>query len=149
LFVEIRRRMGAAVFEQFHQAIIDQMEGRSGQDDQEPPGSYERSTAATEPETKPDQTGDTSTDSPTQTHQDRLILDVTVAEQAIRFPTDLGLLNESWEISERLIDALYPHSGLPGKPQAYRQQARQAYLVVVKQRHPGGKQLRRGIKHQL
>lgn len=150
LFVEIRRRMGAAVFEQFHQAIIDQMAGRSGQeDDQEPPASDDRSAADTELEMKPDQTGDTSADSPVQPPQGRLILDATVAEQAIRFPTDLGLLNESREISERLIDALYPHSKLVSKPRTYRQQARQAYLAVVKQRRPGGKQLRRGIKHQL
>jgi IS5 family transposase len=59
------------------------------------------------------------------------------------------LLNESREISERLIDALYPHSQLVSKPRTYRQKARQAYLAVVKQRRPRGKQLRRGIKHQL
>lgn len=150
LFVEIRRRMGSAVFEQFHQAIIDRMAGRSDQDDdQEPPSSGNCSEADTELETKPDQAGDNASNSPEKTHQGRLILDATVAEQAIRFPTDLGLLNESREISERLIDALYPHTDLPGKPRTYRQQARRAYLAVVKQRRPGGKLLRRGIKHQL
>jgi IS5 family transposase len=150
LFVEIRRRMGAAVFEQFHQAIIDQMAGRSGpEDDQEPPSSADRSVADIEPETEPDQAGDSASDTPEKTHQGRLILDATVAEQAIRFPTDLGLLNESREISERLIDALYPHTDLAGKPRTYRQKARKAYLDVVKQRRPGGKKLRRGIKHQL
>lgn len=57
LFVEIRRRMGAAVFEQFHQAIFDQMEGRSGQSDDQGPSSSNdaRSAASIEPETESNQ----------------------------------------------------------------------------------------------
>jgi IS5 family transposase len=35
-----------------------------------------------------------------------LILDATVVEQAIRYPTDLSLLNEAREFSERIIDTL-------------------------------------------
>ena len=50
------------------------------------------------------------------THQGKLILDATVAEQAIRFPTDLSLLNESREISERIIDVLHPATGAKAKP---------------------------------
>lgn len=96
LFVEIRRRMGAAVFEQFHRAIIDQITGRPGQDDQEPPVSDERSTADTELETDSDQSSDSANNSQEEPHQGQLILDATVAKQAIRFPTDLGLLNEGW-----------------------------------------------------
>ena len=41
------------------------------------------------------------------THKGKLILDATVAEQAIRFPTDLGLLNEARELSEKIIDELH------------------------------------------
>ena len=40
--------------------------------------------------------------------QGKLIVDATVADQAIRYPTDLSLLNEAREFSEQLIDALYP-----------------------------------------
>jgi hypothetical protein len=40
----------------------------------------------------------------------KLILDATVAEQAIRYPTDLGLLNEARELSERIIDELHAKS---------------------------------------
>ena len=58
-----------------------------------------------QPETKPEP----------ETHKGKLIIDATVAEQAIRFPTDLGLLNEVREISESLIDTLYPVSGLKKK----------------------------------
>jgi len=76
-------------------------------------------------------------------------LDATVAEQTIRFPTDLSLLNESREISERLIDELYALSSLTKKPRTYRKIARSAYLAIVKQRRPGSKKIRRGIKEQL
>jgi transposase, IS5 family len=85
----------------------------------------------------------------TITHQGRLLLDATVAEQTIRFPTDLSLLNESREISERLIDELYALSSLTKKPRTYRKIARSAYLAIVKQRRPGPKKIRRGIKEQL
>jgi len=57
----------------------------------------------------------------TASHQGRLILDATVAEQAIRFPTDLGLLNESREIRERLIYLLYTATWKGAKPRTYRQ----------------------------
>jgi hypothetical protein len=67
------------------------------------------------------------------THQGRLLLDATVAEQTIRFPTDLSLLNESREISERLIDELCELSSLTKKPRTYRKIARSAYLAIVKQ----------------
>ena len=36
----------------------------------------------------------------------KLLVDATVAEQAIRNPTDISLLNEAREISEKLIDEL-------------------------------------------
>jgi hypothetical protein len=37
-------------------------------------------------------------------------------------------------ISEQIIDLLYAQSALTKKPRTYRQQARKAYLSVVKQR---------------
>ncbi len=82
-------------------------------------------------------------------HQEKLILDATVAPQAIRYPTDLGLLNEAREFSEQIIDALYPKTPLKKKPRTYRNTARKAYLGLVKQRRPAGRVRRRGIKQQL
>lgn len=79
----------------------------------------------------------------------KLIIDATVAEQAIRYPTDLGLLNEAREISERLIDLMFPMSGLQKKPRTYRQQARQSFLAIVKKRQPWQTTLRRAIRQQL
>ena len=76
-------------------------------------------------------------------------MDATVAEQAVRYPTDLSLLNEAREFSEQVIDHLYRKSELKNKPRTYRQQARKAYLAVVKQRRPSQAVRRRGIKQQL
>jgi len=142
LFVEIRRRMGEGTFEQFQQAIINQMDGKLAGDEPNPP-------ALDKPEGESNSPVDEMPGNDTETHQGRLILDATVAEQAIRFPTDLSLLNESREISERLIDVLYAATHNGSKPRTYRRVARKAYLAIVKQRRPGKKKLRRGIKQQL
>ena len=89
------------------------------------------------------------TDNGEPTHQGKLIVDATVAEQAIRYPTDIRLLNEARELSEQIIDHLYGATALTRKPRTYRQKARKAYLSIVKQSKPGGKVLRCGIKQQL
>ena len=95
LFVEVRRRMGNKVFEQFNQAIIDRLAAKTSppkkrrgrdNDDKNSTGSPDNSSGGTQPKNK-----------------GKLIIDATVAEQAIRFPTDLNLLNEAREISEELI----------------------------------------------
>ncbi len=61
-------------------------------------------------------------------HQGKLILDATVAEQAIRYPTDLSLLNEVREFIEQVIDRRYPHTGMKKKPRTYRERARVDHL---------------------
>ena len=45
-------------------------------------------------------------------HKGKMLIDATVCEQAIRYPTDMSLLNESREISESVIDDLYKLSDL-------------------------------------
>ncbi len=158
LFVEIRKRMGQAVFESFHEAILGAVQAERGKshakggkttrskanaqdsdhDDDPPAGDAPQ--AAEKAGTPADEAG---------LRQGKLILDATVAEQAIRYPTDLTLLNEAREFSERIIDHLYPRTGWKRKPRTYRQKARQAFLAVAKKRRPGGKVLRRAIKQQL
>lgn len=147
LFVDIRKRMGQGVFDVFHDAVIDALDianekravkGRSSKE--EPPE---------DDDNEPSAASGGSSDEDQRPHQGKLILDATVAPQAIRYPTDLSLLNEAREFSEKIIDRLYPETGLKRKPRTYRQNARKAYLGVVKKRRPGGKVLRRGIKQQL
>jgi len=124
LFVEIRRRMGSEVFAAFEQAILAEIERsrkkpKSAEGEQDPPS-----------------------------HKGKLVIDATVAEQAIRYPTDLGLLNESREITENLIDDLTRRSGVK-KPRTYREQARKRHLTIAKNKKPGRKLIRQGIRQQL
>ena len=149
LLVEVRKRMGQGVFDAFHAAVIDALERSklkapartkpaegSKDDDDDPPG-------AVEPEES------VQKDSGEPARQGKLILDATVAPQAIRYPTDLSLLNEAREFSEQIIDVLYAHSRLGRKPRTYRQRARRDYLAVAKLKRASTKMRRRGIKQQL
>ncbi len=79
----------------------------------------------------------------------KLLIDATVAEQAIRYPTDLSLLNEAREISEKLIDELYALSDYQKKPRTYRRKARKQYLAIAKNKKPSLKVRRRGLREQL
>jgi hypothetical protein len=152
LLVEIRKRMGAGVFEIFYGAVIEALERAKAKRKPAPGRELSPSKAEPQPERNRDEPSSTFAGTPQgeeAKHQGKLIVDATVAEQAIRYPTDLGLLNEAREFSERIIDKLYPKTGLRKKPRIYRQQAHKAYLGLVKQRRPGKQARRRGIKQQL
>ena len=154
LFVEIRKRMGQDVFEVFHGAILDSLESAKAkrksdaQNNPLQPGKVERSQEQNDTDDLPMDLGGTTEEAESK-HQGKLILDATVAPQAIRYPTDLSLLNEAREFSEQIIDILYPKTALTKKPRTYREKARKAYLALVKQRRPTGKARRRGLKQQL
>ena len=83
----------------------------------------------------------------------KLLVDASCAPADIKFPTDLGLLNQAREKSEQLIDQLHGHlrskSGARKKPRSYRQNARRDYLSVAKQKRPGRKKIRKAIGKQL
>ncbi|MEA3381261.1 MAG: IS5 family transposase, partial [Pseudomonadota bacterium] len=154
LFVEIRKRMGQGVFEAFHEAIIESLEAekvrQAGNRKR-----VERERQLAETKTDRSSTEDKEEKAEPDERQEepgnrgKLILDATVADQAIRYPTDLSLLNEAREFSEKIIDTLYPHTHFKNKPRSYRRKARAAYLAMAKQRRPGTKVRRRGIRQQL
>jgi IS5 family transposase len=141
LFVEIRKRMGQSVFDVFQAAIIDAVESAK-------PKQKAKRTSDDEDD-RPSSASGKPADEETPQRQGKLILDATVTPQAIRYPTDLSLLNEAREFSEQIIDTLYPKTDWKKKPRTYRVKARQAYLAIAKQRRPSGKVRRRGIKQQL
>jgi transposase, IS5 family len=64
----------------------------------------------------------------------RLILDATCAPADIRYPTDLGLLNQAIKQTEKIIDILY--DGLEEKPSkkpiTQRIIAKKEYLKIAK-----------------
>ena len=145
LFVEIRKRMGQAMFDAFHGAIIEAVDAKRPKEAQIPIG---RDTVENDDDPPPPDESKSTEEKPL--NQGKLIIDATVANQAIRYPTDLSLLNEGREFSEQIIDLLHSKSERnKKKPRTYREKARKAYLAVVKLRRPGRKVLRRGIKQQL
>jgi len=80
----------------------------------------------------------------------KLLLDATCAPADIRYPTDLSLLNEAREKTEKMIDTLYNQElGLAKKPRTYRKRARRDYLKIAKQRKPHVKTIRKAIGKQL
>jgi len=84
--------------------------------------------------TSPDETPSSVHPEPTAiNHSGQWLLHTTVVEQAIRFPTDLSLLNEAREFSEQIIDTLCQNLKIDPKPLTYRQKARAAYRMIAKQ----------------
>ena len=79
----------------------------------------------------------------------KLIVDSCVPADAA-YPTDLNLLNEAREKTEKMIDAMHaPEVGQSKKPRTYRRKARKDYLVAAKRKKSGWKKIRKAIGKQL
>jgi len=77
-------------------------------------------------------------------------VDTSCAPADIRYPTDLNLLNEAREKSERIIDRLHePLRGVEKKVRTYRQRARRDYLRAAKKRKLTVKAVQRAIGKQI
>lgn len=105
---------------------------------------------------KPKDQTDDNDDSPPRLPKNsgKLLVDATCTPADIKYPTDLGLLNEAREKTESIIDGL--HDMLVNddpdwvqKPRTYRKNARKDYLAVAKQKKPGRKKVRKAIGQQL
>ena len=145
LFVEVRKRMGQSLFDVFYKTVIDAVDKQKSVTKRK--AQAEHAGGDGPPPVVSEGKGES--DSEEAAPKGKLLLDATVAPQAIQFPTDLNLLNEAREFSEQIIDHLYADTDLKKKPRTYRRKARKAYLAIVKKKRPGAKLLRRGIKQQL
>jgi IS5 family transposase len=144
LFVSIRNRLGEQAFEELSEHFMTQVhkieqkikekKENTGSDNSIPskPGSQESRDVKPKPENK-----------------GHLIVDATVAPADIKYPTDLDLLNESREKSEKLIDLLYVSEKGKIKPRTYRKNARKDYLAAIKQRKKRQKTIRKALRKQL
>jgi transposase, IS5 family len=92
---------------------------------------------------------ETETEEKPVKNKGKLIMDATVADQMIAYPTDLGLLARSREESERLIDELCKELDTKHKPRTYRRLARKLYLNVAKKKNKSKKEIHKGIGQQL
>ena len=134
VFVDIRKRMGAARFDSWNALIIEKA-------DQLKPKNKKTIS-------RPKQDND-SADHVSSSHKGTLKIDATVANHKIAYPTDAGLLNDARKQSERLIDALYKKADGVKKPRDYRRIARTEFLVFSKKRKKTKKEIRKFIRKQL
>ena len=79
-----------------------------------------------------------------------LIMDATVADADIKYPTDIDLLNQCREHLETAIDLLWPYVSHEQHKYPYnRKKARQSFLNISKSKKWTRKKLRAGIGLQL
>ena len=135
LFVRLRKRIGIDVFEELNQAFIDEVSKIE---------STEKETESSKGKKKK-----SDDDSGPPTHRGQLIIDAVVAPQEVKYPTDLNLLNDAREHTERLIDQLWEPGPGKRKPRTYREKARKEYLLMVKKKRKPQNQLRAAIRGQL
>ena len=80
----------------------------------------------------------------------KLVLDATCAPADIRYPSDVSLLNEARENTEKIIDELYETHQKSGRRTNYsRKKARSQYLSIAKQKKPKVSRTRSVIQKQL
>ena len=79
----------------------------------------------------------------------QLILDATCIPQDIRFPNDVGLLDDARKKLEGMVDTLYAESELKKKPRTYRIRARKQYLTFARGRRRTKQQIRKATRQQL
>ncbi len=80
----------------------------------------------------------------------KLPIDATCTPADITYPTNLKLLNEAREKTERIINDL--HTAMPGKvrkPRTYREKARRDFLSVALSKKTNATKIRTGIGKQL
>ena len=139
MFVHFRQRLNQELIGRINEQIVlnlrqEDKKRKSGEEKAE-----EQPTATAESDSEPPK------------NQGKLILDATCAPADINYPTDLKLLNQAREHSEKIIDRLYEQvrEKLDKKPRTYRIIARKDYLALAKQRRPKRKKLRKAIRKQL
>lgn len=135
LFTTLRYRMGVEVFDSMSNEIIKRAEGIQNKCyKKESTEDYEKDKEITEQEQK---------------NQGKLLLDATVADQMIVYPTDLGLLNTSREESERIIDLICKILQTQKKPRTYRRKARKQFLNIAKKKNKSKKELHKAVGQQI
>jgi len=130
LFVDIRKRLGGSEFEKFNKFVISKSEQIK------PHQARIKKSKKEDDDTPPKNKG-------------TLKVDATVADQEIKFPTDLDLLNTSRENLERMIDKMYDAKKDKTKPRTYRRTARKNFLKMSKKKKKNKKEIRKAIKTQL
>lgn len=82
------------------------------------------------------------------THKGELKIDATVADQDIRYPSDLSLLNEARQKTKKIIDLLFDkyRDLFKVKPRTYRKKADEVYLNEAKKKKKNTKELQKALR---
>jgi len=89
-------------------------------------------------------------DSPAAAPNGKLLIDATCTPADVTYPTDLKLLNDAREKTERIIDDLHAAMPVkPRKPRTYRKKARRDFLDVALSKKPKVSKIRTAIGKQL
>lgn len=86
---------------------------------------------------------------PEVTHEGSLSIDATAIPVNITYPTDLKLLNQVREKTEKIIDACHEQSQEAEKPRTYREEARTEYLKYAKAKRLTDNKRRTSLRKQL
>jgi len=93
---------------------------------------------------------DSEVSEPPPKNKGKLLVDATCAPADITFPTDLKLLNDAREKSEKIIDILHkPFVGLQKKPRTCRKVARKKFLTAAKSKRLTTGKRRKALRSQL
>jgi transposase, IS5 family len=157
LFVDLRKRFGAEQINEINELIMGLVteeeikdKKEDGEQDNEAFSSDLHQSQPTHESAQP--AGEQTLAEP-PANRGELIVDATACPQDISYPTDLNLLNDAREQSEKLIDILYGRIKLVDaektKPRTYREIARKEYLKVAQKKHKTNKEIRHALRKQL
>lgn len=157
LFVNIRKRLGLKEFDEFNKVIIEKSEtikphqGRIKQKgDKKNKDDDEKITRDSDKHHNADSQNDKDgLESSSKKNKGTLKVDATIADQEMKYPNDVGLLNQAREEQERIIDTLYLKEIDKEKPRTYRRNARNEYLSFSKKKSRSNKIIRKALKSQL
>ena len=139
LFVEIRKRLGLDYWQEINEIIIKHNTPENKNDSEKNKDNNQTHTTDVldkEPIAKESINNGT------------INIDATIVEQDIQYPTDLGILNESREKLEEIIDIICLKTDQK-KPRTYRIKARKKYLNVAKKKRRTHKEIRKAVRAQL
>ena len=160
LMVDFRKRFGEDGMQRIAEAIAlaslaqdkptSAVKDNEADDDAPPPSAATDSGDDHQRSTDSDASPQPAEQQPPIANRGRLLSDATCAPADIRYPTDVSLLNEAREKTDRLIDKLHaPLVGKQSRPRTYRRKGRRAFLAFIKRKKPGRKKVRAAIRKQL
>lgn len=152
MMVHFRKRISPETLEKINLALISRARGQvipSRDSPAQPPDEIPPSNgnASTPPDAQPEVEAEVEVEVETN---GKLIIDATCTPADITYPTDLKLLNDAREKTERIIDDL--HGSMPGKikkPRTYRKNARRDFLNVALSKKAKFSKIRTAIGKQL